>query len=274
MTEIPAGWYPDPAPVPPGRPSGLRYWDGTGWTEHVHAPQPPTYPTYPSYPPGYAPVAAQPATTPDGQRLSGWWMRVLAVILDAVITTPLMVLAAVPVLVWQSDELSAWFSDLGDTIEHGGSTPPEPALLDPTTAPGLLLALSFVVAAALYSIVFLRWTQATPGKLVLGLRVRRRATPGPLPWGTILARVGFVSGLSALAQVPWVGFLFLLAGLLDVLWPLWDPHNQALHDKVARTNVVRTDSARTPGAVTGQVAAAPQPVADVTDEGIPIPKRW
>ena len=26
--------------------------------------------------------------------------------------------------------------------------------------------------------------------------------------------------------------------LLDYLWPLWDDKNQALHDKLARTNVV------------------------------------
>src|SRR3954453_21807853 len=59
MTEIPAGWYPDPAPQTlQGR---LRYWDGRQWTGHVHDPQPavpatPTYPqpaTPPAYPQGY-----------------------------------------------------------------------------------------------------------------------------------------------------------------------------------------------------------------------------
>jgi uncharacterized RDD family membrane protein YckC len=27
--------------------------------------------------------------------------------------------------------------------------------------------------------------------------------------------------------------------MIDMLWPLWDDKKQALHDKVARTNVVR-----------------------------------
>ena len=39
MTQIPAGWYPDPDPDAP-EPKGQRYWDGQQWTEHVQpAPQ-------------------------------------------------------------------------------------------------------------------------------------------------------------------------------------------------------------------------------------------
>jgi uncharacterized RDD family membrane protein YckC len=42
------------------------------------------------------------------------------------------------------------------------------------------------------------------------------------------------------AVVPVAGVIFGLYPLLDKLWPLWDEKRQALHDKVARTNVVRT----------------------------------
>jgi uncharacterized RDD family membrane protein YckC len=38
--------------------------------------------------------------------------------------------------------------------------------------------------------------------------------------------------------VPVLGGLF---GLLNELWVLWDPRRQCLHDKVARTIVIRTD---------------------------------
>jgi hypothetical protein len=87
------------------------------------------------------------------------------------------------------------------------------------------------------------------------LRIRRRETPG-LPWSAILPRVGFVIGLSLLGQLPTLGTLFLLTVLLDDLWPLWDSKNQALHDKVAGTNVVRPDR------------------APVTIEGASPPPRW
>jgi uncharacterized RDD family membrane protein YckC len=297
MTQIPAGWYPDPAPqTAPGR---QRYWDGQQWTAHVHDPAPmPAYPPYPgpadqghaqpnvqaqpqAYPQAYpqawpqAPAygqAPERPTTPDGVPLSGWWWRVLAAVLDGFISIPLYLVAAVPVVVWQWDSLSTWFSDLSDSIEHDTASPPDPALLDPSTGPGLALVLSLLVASLLYSLVFLRWKQATPGKLIVGLRVRRRDAPD-LPWGTILARVGFVAGLSALAQAPLVGWAFALVALLDYLWPLWDRRNQALHDKVARTNVVRPGRPAAGMPVGGMPGAGGTvPPSDATEAG--LPRRW
>lgn len=102
---------------------------------------------------------------------------------------------------------------------------------------------------------FLRWKQATPGKLITGLRVRRRETPGALPWATILLRVGFVSALSLLSRVPVAGILVVLVLLLNYLWPLWDSKKQALHDKVAGTNVVM--ASQTTGPVT-EAASPPR----------------
>ena len=63
-----------------------------------------------------------------------------------------------------------------------------------------------------------------------------RAKGGPMTfWFAMLREVvvkallfGFISSLT-------VG----LASLLDVLWPLWDDENRALHDFIVDTRVVR-----------------------------------
>lgn len=59
---VPAGWHPDPSGAPQ-----LRYWDGTRWTEHVHAtapaaPAPSPAPAAPPAPP--APAAPPAPVTP------------------------------------------------------------------------------------------------------------------------------------------------------------------------------------------------------------------
>lgn len=300
MTQIPAGWYPDPAQTHPGR---QRYWDGAGWTGHVHDPQPPappapTVPAVPQYPQGYQqpqrepqyqpqyeaqheaqheaqyqpqpqyqypqyqypqyqnpqyqypqgyaqpygqpayPAVAQPRTTPDGQPLSGWWRRVLAQVVDGLILSPvyLGILAAFIASRW--DEIRAWWDDYTQAVDAGTTLPSPPDLFQPYSAQMFGLAAAYTVVLAVYTLGFWRWKQATPGKLLVGVRIRRREAPGPMPWATMLPRFAFVQGLALAAYVPWVGFLFALAGLLDYLWPLWDGNKQALHDKVARTNVV------------------------------------
>ena len=83
------------------------------------------------------------------------------------------------------------------------------------------------------------WKQATPGKLLLGLRVRLRDDPGPMPLGTVLLRWLGQYAVGILGIVPFVGRPSGLYSLLDYLWPLWDDKKQAIHDKIAKTNVVR-----------------------------------
>ena len=36
------------------------------------------------------------------------------------------------------------------------------------------------------------------------------------------------------------GFFASIPTILDVLWPLWDDENRALHDMIVRTHVLRT----------------------------------
>ncbi|MGN6577697.1 MAG: RDD family protein [Nocardioides sp.] len=238
MTQIPAGWYPDPDPSSP-QPRGQRYWDGRQWTEHVTpaAPAPGT---------GYAPMApysaantARAATTPDGQALAGWWQRVGAYLIDLLILTPLVVIAGFP---WLREIVSAYADLVDESItaaENGTALPDQADLLAELFVPFLLFTLVALAVNFVYNVGFLKWKAATPGKLVVGLRVRLRELPGPLSWGTVLLRWAGQNWYAALSWVPVLGNVLGLYPLLDVLWPLWDDKKQALHDKVAKTNVVR-----------------------------------
>lgn len=267
MTSPQAGWYPDP--WQPGVAGALRYWDGIQWTEHAHQLPPaeqqpyqqPEQQAQPGGYPGYGAqgygaqgygaqgYGAQAATgiydttgrrsTPDGVPLAGWWMRVLAYLLDGLLMGLLVLLALIPLIASQWDQLTTWVDAVNEANRTGAPQPPSPDLVNFATGPGqLLLAITFGVNA-LYTIGFWRWKQATPGKLVLGLRIRRRQPPGGFPWDTIILRAGFILGLGLLAYVPVISVFAGLAILLDYLWPLWDGRRQALHDKVAGTNVVR-----------------------------------
>jgi uncharacterized RDD family membrane protein YckC len=241
---MPAGWYRDPSPENLDG-HGQRYWDGGAWTPHVHHPS--ALPTFPTAAPaqnayGLNVYASASPTTPDGALLAGWWMRVLAFIIDDILGGLLGAAAISPIIISQWDEIHAWFHRIADA-ERAGSFDSStfsnmPDIFNPLTGPGFaVVAVTFAVNV-LYAIVFLRWKQATPGKLIVGLRVRLRESPD-LPWSAILARVGSRNGVSVLTRLPVVGILLSLTLLLDDLWPLWDAKKQALHDKVAGTNVVR-----------------------------------
>jgi uncharacterized RDD family membrane protein YckC len=72
----------------------------------------------------------------------------------------------------------------------------------------------------------------TIGKQIVGIRVMR-IDGKPVTFGTGVMRT--VVGQQLLIAVT----LYLYA-FVDYLWPLRDPQNQALHDKIAKTLVLRT----------------------------------
>jgi uncharacterized RDD family membrane protein YckC len=228
----PAGWYPDPQPPAPGSPSQQRYWDGQVWTTHVAvAEQQPTYSGGPMY--------GVPATTPDGAPLAGWWQRVGASLIDFLILVPVVSVLALPFI---RDIISA-FGDYFETAmtaaENGNPAPPAAQFQRDVAREFLAFAaIGFVVGLA-YTVGFLMWKQATPGKLALGLRVRLRDRP-ELPLSAVLLRWATQSAApGVVGLVPFIGVIGSVFSLLDGLWPLWDDKKQAIHDKVAKTNVVR-----------------------------------
>lgn len=246
MTQIPAGWYPDPDPEAP-EPKGQRYWDGQQWTEHLQ-PAPGGYPQptpgapagapggYASYPAagGYAGQAAVP-TTPDGQVLSGWWRRVGAYVIDTIIINVISWIVAFPAARDYFDAVSR----MSDEVLSGNQGGDLATLMGDVAAPLATIGIVAILVSLVYNVAFLRWKSATPGKMALGIEIRLRETPGQLPFGTILARWGVQNINRVLGFLPYLGFFGSLFWLLDSLWPLWDTKRQAIHDKVAKTNVVR-----------------------------------
>lgn len=264
MTGMEAGWYRDPAPPNPAFPTTLRYWDGTGWTTEVKAAsrrereawhaemaqaraeqaaqaweQAVATGTVTQEQVAQVTLASQRFVTPDGQALSGWWRRVGATMIDGILTG---ILGVVLSWRWLAQIGSAYGDFMRQAAENAraGSPMPDPTALSAAIAgPLTTVALVILAVQLVYGVGFLKAFAATPGKLALGIEVRLRERPGPLPWRTVLIRwftqygVGLIRFL-ALANV--FGSLYML---LDALWPLWDGKRQALHEKVARTNVVR-----------------------------------
>ena len=232
----PPGWYPDPTP-PPGVPPAQRWWDGAAWTAHLAPAVQPTAQPY-AQPPASA--YAQPATTPDGEPLAGWGTRLGAYLLDVLILLPVFVLATVPFWGQIGDAFGDYWDEVTRAIDMGGEAPSGTELQRELFGTLLGIGLINIAISLVYHVGFLVWKQATPGKLMLGLRVRRRDVPGPMPLGTVLLRWLTQFGPGVLGTIQYVGYLISIYTFLDGLWPLWDKNRQALHDKAARTNVVRT----------------------------------
>ena len=190
---------------PPERPSG-GLWAGTpGYT----SPAPPG-----AGGPQPAAVAARTAGRPV---LSGWWRRVAAQVIDAVIITAG---AAVLLAVLAAAGLSA-DSDGGVAAAIVAS---------------LLAIVAYTIVAFLYAPYLMARTDGkTIGRMAVGIRVIR-ADGGRMTFGFAMLREVLVKSL--LVGVV-ASATFGLAWLLDVLWPLWDEENRALHDMVVNTRVIR-----------------------------------
>lgn len=256
----PGGWYPDPVD-----PAQERYWDGWQWSRTTRAreaaqptpqrpygaePQNPyaANPVSPGYgqpgygQPGYgqsvAPTSgrAQAAATADGVPLAGWWWRVLATLVDGLITSTAVAILGFSIYRSMVEALSGYLDSVFAAARAGAAAPPQinPNDLISAGDQALLAGLTLAVGLA-YQVIFLRRRSATPGKILCGLRVvpvdQGRAT-GPLGWNAIIAR-------SAIWVLPSINTFLGIFRLVDVLFPLFQPKRQALHDLAARTQVVR-----------------------------------
>ena len=96
-----------------------------------------------------------------------------------------------------------------------------------------------LVLFLLYHVICLTRWAATPGKLLVGISVRRLDRPGPLDADTAIRRTGFQAVAQAFGNVPYLSLLGTVALVMDLVWPIVDTRRQALHDKIATTIVVK-----------------------------------
>lgn len=165
------------------------------------------------YGPGPWPAYGQayshhPAGYEAGLEYGGRWRRLIAAVIDGLIVYAVTWLLTAPIL--------------GFRTMYEGS-------LARQTSANLIAG---IVAFLYYVLQHGRWGQ-TLGKRVMSLRVVRADDAGPISYGQAAWRLLFAY-LISLATCG-------VGGLIDVAWILWDRRRQALHDKVARTVVVKAE---------------------------------
>jgi len=237
-----------PAGSAPGQPAGAAPGQSYGVApgqSHGAAPGQ-SYGAYQAYPgtgrgaPGRG-AASQTARDPA---LAEWWRRLLARLVDGVIlvilTSPLWVTALLS-LYRRVQRLASHYPDLSQPAAARAFGTGVSQMMTGMTGTFLLLGLA--LAAVSFGYDWLQhglWGQ-TIGKRVMGTKVVTADTRAPVSGQAAGTRAAVYALVPA---VPSVGALF---ALVNESWLLWDPRGQCLHDKAARTVVVKT-SRLEPGA--------------------------
>jgi uncharacterized RDD family membrane protein YckC len=148
----------------------------------------------------------------------GFWIRFAASIIDSV----LVMVVITPLLVWIygtgyiMDPVNEALGMVSLDAEETSSF-----LQFEGTADVLLNYVFPAIAIVLFWIA----RQATPGKMVLSLRIVDAETLGPISAGQAIGRyLGY--------------YVSTLVFFLGFFWVAWDPRKQGWHDKLARTVVI------------------------------------
>ncbi|MCU4184709.1 RDD family protein [Acidiferrimicrobium sp. IK] len=125
-------------------------------------------------------------------------------------------------------QLAGWWYRVGATVIDGIILGVVGGILGAAFGSvGARYALSFVLGL-LYVSLLLAYRTQTVGMMALGTRCVDARTGMPISMGRAFGRT-LVSDLLGIT---------IIGGILDVLWPLWDPQNQTLHDKAVGSLVV------------------------------------
>jgi uncharacterized RDD family membrane protein YckC len=168
---------------------------------------------------------------PDGRPLADFGTRLLAYLIDTSILSGIGFALFLPVMAWL---IFTVMPDFADAANDGTGVATE-ALFEDFFLPFLLLELGFVlfllVGYYIYYVEMMYRSGQTLGKRLMKVRVV------PIEPGATLTR-----GMAAkryLVEFPG-GMVVPFFSYLDGLWQLWDkPYQQTLHDKAAKTVVIK-----------------------------------
>jgi uncharacterized RDD family membrane protein YckC len=185
-------------------------------------PPPPPRSAPPSYPTGSGDsYAGSPYGGAEGAPYASWGSRLGGYLIDVAIFIPVLVVLAV--LFRHTHVL-----ELHVMVRRHGTARRSISLLS-----FLLTGVIFLV----YATVLIGGARGqTVGMMAVGVRAVRDGTRDVVGYGAAFGRslmeqiLRLLFFLSIIIGIPW---------LLDMLWPLWDARNQTLHDKVAKTVVIR-----------------------------------
>lgn len=140
----------------------------------------------------------------QGPVLAEWWQRLLARIID-------MIVIGVVAAPFGSYNLRTTEA-AGGSVSFNGSR-----------------FFALMLITILYYALMHGFLGKTLGKMALGLKVVKKGTTDQIALPNAFGRV-------IIEQVLW---LTCIGGLLDNFFPLWDKDRQAIHDKVAGSQVIK-----------------------------------
>jgi uncharacterized RDD family membrane protein YckC len=190
----------------------------------------PAPPQHESGLPGYTSPAPPGAGGPPAQTgqqsvmgryvLAGWWSRVGAQVIDGIIISVGALILFLPI----GAVAGVGFADDSD------------ASIAAAVIGLLLWVVCVAVIALLYAPAMMARTNGkTLGRMVMNIRVVR--TSGEtVTFGWAMLREVAVKAIGFGIAGTLTGGI---ANLLDVLWPLWDEENRALHDFIVQSRVVK-----------------------------------
>ena len=144
----------------------------------------------------------------DEHQLASWGRRLAALLVDIVVLG-----LAIAIALFAAGMPAG---ELRERVENGET---------------LLVVILFLIPEAIYYTWMVGSRSQTIGKMVLGIKIVDAESRAPIGYPRAFRRWLSTAALRTLFWIP---------AIVDHLWPLRDGRNQALHDKFARSVVVRT----------------------------------